>query len=75
MLESSGVDTWYQPPDMLSKQQGAEMSEQRLETLLDLDGISYGIGGGYWVKFDITAVSPNAHIPHGVKYSLSLIHI
>lgn len=50
------------------------MSRPELQALLELDGLSYGIGGGYWVKFSVKAVSPNRHIPHGIKYSLTLHH-
>ena len=45
---------------------------QGLETLLDLDGIEFGIGGGYWVKFLVVEVKTSQHRPHGIKYSLTL---
>ena len=27
---------------------------------------------GYWTKFEARKVEPNDHIPHGIKYSLTL---
>ena len=43
-----------------------------LETLLDLNGLAYRLDNGYWVKFEAWRVDANAHIPHGVRYSLTL---
>ncbi|GHC30406.1 toxin-antitoxin system TumE family protein [Aidingimonas halophila] len=45
-----------------------------LDTLLALDGVSYAIGDGFWVKFVVFSVQPTSHIPHGIKYSLTLHH-
>jgi hypothetical protein len=43
-----------------------------LESLLELDGWTIQQAGGYWVKFEISMVEPGPHIPHGIKYCLSL---
>ncbi|NLK20251.1 MAG: hypothetical protein GX310_10695 [Synergistaceae bacterium] len=45
-----------------------------LAALLDLDGHRFTIeSGDYTVKFDIVLVEPTENIPHGIKYSLSLL--
>jgi len=46
--------------------------ESGLETLLDLDGITYRLDNGYWVKFEARPVVVSAQRPHGVAYSLTL---
>ena len=43
-----------------------------LETLLLLDGDIYDQGDGYWIKIEATLTSSDAHIPHGIRYSLTL---
>ena len=43
-----------------------------LETLLQLDGEIFPMDNGYWVKFKVHRVEPNEHIPHGIRYSLTL---
>ena len=43
-----------------------------LETLLQLDGEIFPMDNGYWVKFRVYRVEPNEHIPHGIRYSLTL---
>lgn len=43
-----------------------------LDTLLALDGLIIAQEGGCFVKFEVRQVDPNEHIPHGVKYSLTL---
>ena len=43
-----------------------------LETLLNLDGITYRLDNGYWIKFEAHSVQPNEHVPHGLSYSLTL---
>ena len=43
-----------------------------LEHLLDLDGEVFPFDSGYWSKFEAKRVAPNEHIPHGIKYSLTL---
>lgn len=48
--------------------------DPQMEFLLNLNGESYCIDPdcGYWVKFEISRVDPDEHIPHGIKYSLTL---
>lgn len=43
-----------------------------LEVLLDLNGLSFRLDKGYWVKFEAWLVKPSLQIPHGVRYSLTL---
>lgn len=43
-----------------------------LDTLLDLNGEMFPMENGYWTKFEARKVEPNIHIPHGIKYSLTL---
>lgn len=43
-----------------------------LETLLDLNGEIFPMENGYWTKFEAWKVEPNEHIPHGIKYNLTL---
>lgn len=43
-----------------------------LATLLLLDGEIYDQGGGYWIKIEARHVEPNAHVPHSIRYALTL---
>ena len=43
-----------------------------LDNLLMLDGETFTLENGYWVKFEARRVDVSAEIPHGVKYSLTL---
>lgn len=43
-----------------------------LETLLLLDGEIYDQGNGYWIKINAWRVKPSEHVPHGVRYALTL---
>ncbi len=43
-----------------------------LETLLLLDGEVFPMDNGFWVKFKVHPTPKNKHIPHGIKYSLTL---
>lgn len=45
-----------------------------LDTLLELDGEMFMLDGGCWVKFEVRLVDSNEHIPHGVRYSLTLVY-
>ncbi len=42
------------------------------ETLLLLDGEVFPMSDGYWTKFEAREVEPTEHIPHGIRYSLTL---
>ena len=46
--------------------------DEVLETLLLLDGEIFPMDNGFWTKFEVYRVEPNEHIPHGIKYSLTL---
>ena len=46
--------------------------DETLETLLELDGEVFPMDNGYWTKFDAYRVTPDKHIPHGIKYSITL---
>lgn len=43
-----------------------------LQSLLDLDGTIYEVGGGYWVSMTVGRVPPDGGRPHGIQYALSL---
>ena len=43
-----------------------------LETLLLLDGEIYDQGDGYWIKIEAKQMGPDEHVPHGIRYSLTL---
>jgi len=43
-----------------------------LQTLLDLDGRIFWPNLQYWVKFEAKSVTPTKHMPHGIRYSLTL---
>jgi len=43
-----------------------------LDTLLDLNGETFPMDNGYWTKFEAHKVNETKHIPHGIKYSLTL---
>lgn len=43
-----------------------------LETLLNLNGEIYEVGGGYWVKIEAEAVPADVGRPRGIVYSLTL---
>jgi len=45
---------------------------QGLETLLELDDIIIAQTAGYWVRFEVRQVSASKHIPHGIRYNLTL---
>ncbi len=46
--------------------------DETLATLLNLDGEIFPMDSGYWTKFEAYRVNPEPHIPHGVRYSLTL---
>ena len=43
-----------------------------LETLLELDGNVLEQENGFWIKVEVRAVAASEHIPHGIRYSLTL---
>jgi len=46
--------------------------DRSLDTLLELDGVSYVVDGPFWVKFEVRAVPATPEKPHGLDYSFSL---
>jgi len=46
--------------------------DETLATLLNLNGEVFPMENGYWTKFEAWRVEPEPHIPHRVRYSLSL---
>ena len=43
-----------------------------LEYLLELNGEIFPMDNGYWTKIEAKVVNESEHIPHGIKYSLTL---
>lgn len=43
-----------------------------LETLLLLNGEIYDQGNGYWIKIEAWRIETSEHVPHGVRYALTL---
>ena len=43
-----------------------------LDVLLQLNGEIFPMENGYWTKIEAKIVDANEHIPHGIRYSLSL---
>jgi hypothetical protein len=46
--------------------------DHSLELLLDLDGLNFAQEGGFWMKYEVSAVEKTSERPHGIKYSLTL---
>lgn len=46
--------------------------DRSLDNLLPLDGESFVVEGGFWVKFEVRRITPTAEKPHGLDYSLTL---
>ncbi len=45
-----------------------------IETLLNLDGWTHEVGGGFWISVKAVRVTPDAARPHGIGYTLTLHH-
>jgi hypothetical protein len=43
-----------------------------LETLLLLHNEIYDQGNGFWIKIEAWCVEANEHVPHGIRYALTL---
>ena len=43
-----------------------------LNTLLELNGYTFRLDKGYWVKFEAYLVDATEHIPHGISYCITL---
>ena len=57
---------------MAMKDRHRSKEDETCATLLNLNGEVFPMENGYWTKFDSWHVDPEPHIPHGVRYSLSL---
>ena len=53
----------------MSENQGLDVG---LEILFQLEGEVFPMDNGFWTKFEVRRVEANEHIPHGIKYSLTL---
>lgn len=49
-----------------------QYDDHTLDTLLWLHGEIFPMDNGYWTKFEVYRVAPNEHIPHRIRYSLTL---
>lgn len=43
-----------------------------IENLLNLNGETFPMDNGYWVKFEVWKVEVSLSVPHGIRYSLTL---
>ena len=43
-----------------------------IELLLDMQGVAYPQGRGYWIKVEAWLVEASEAIPHGIRYCLTL---
>lgn len=43
-----------------------------IETLLNLDGWTTEVGGGFWISVKAFTVPPDELRPHGINYSMSM---
>ncbi len=50
----------------------SKKDELSLDVLLQLDSEIFPMDCGYWTKIEAKRVVTNEHIPHGIKYSLTL---
>ena len=49
-----------------------KIPDHGLEILLALHGVEMVLEYGYWIRFQVWAVNRESHIPHGIRYSLTL---
>jgi len=54
------------------KKKGFSREDDALVDLLNLDGEIFPMDNGYWTKFEVWQVDPEPHVPHGIRYSLTL---
>lgn len=50
----------------------SSQEDKSLACLLNLDGEIFPMDNGYWTKFEAWQVEPEPHVPHGIRYSLTL---
>ena len=51
---------------------GYDPARAGIDVLLELDGVTAEVGGGFWVSFSVSRVPPDGGRPHGIQYSLTL---
>ena len=49
-----------------------QKQDRTLDSLLLLDGEIFPMANRFWTKIEVYRVDPDEHIPHGVRYSLTL---
>ncbi len=54
------------------KEKRYSREDETLVTLLNLNGEIFPMDSGYWTKFEAWRVAPEPHVPHGVRYCLTL---
>jgi len=52
--------------------QSSNEEKASLDVLLQMDGEVFPMENGYWTKIEAKQVEKTEHIPHGIKYSLTL---
>jgi hypothetical protein len=57
---------------MISTMVRFEPTQAGLDTLLDLNGYTIEVGGGFWVSITTSSVPGDTGRPHGIQYALSL---
>ena len=50
----------------------SDINNSNLDVLLQLDNEIFPMENGYWTKFEVKLVAMTKHIPHGIKYALTL---
>lgn len=65
-MELSSTDNGKDAMDDMQRMQ------QGLQYLLELDGEVFPMKNGFWTFIVARLVTPNASIPHGLRYSLTL---
>ena len=50
----------------------SDKNDPDLEVLLQLNDEIFPMDNGFWTKIEAIKVAANEHIPHGIKYSLTL---
>jgi hypothetical protein len=45
-----------------------------LDTLLNMDSFEFHYPNGYWYKIEARQVKADIHLPHGIRYALTLLN-
>ena len=57
---------------MAMKEKRYSKEDESLISLLNMNGEIFPMDNGYWTKFEVYRINPEPHIPHGIRYSLTL---